>query len=139
MFDIIDDHSESSHLIRRYSVDGVNWSPPEMLCDPFTFPNHAHNVGVSGDQNGYLLAEGVLIGYGAPHTDDVDRIFSIQDMSCGALGSLRPFPRRFVCGARRLLCEFERDLVLRWAELRGLHIRRPFPNASTWESGPIPR
>jgi hypothetical protein len=83
LFDITDDHQESTHLTRRFSNDGVSWSQPEVLCGPFAFPNHAHNVGVSGDENGYLLAEGVIVGYGAPHTDVVDQIFTIQDMSWG--------------------------------------------------------
>jgi len=83
LFDIIDDHNESTYLIRRFSTDGIIWSQPEVLCDSFSFPNHAHNVGVSGDENGHLLTEGVIIGYGAPHTDEVDRIFEIRDMSWG--------------------------------------------------------
>ena len=82
LFDITDDHQESTHLTRRFSSDGINWSQPEVLCDAFAFPNHAHNIGVSGDDRGHLLPE-VIVAYGAPHTDDVDRIFAIRDMTWG--------------------------------------------------------
>jgi hypothetical protein len=66
-------------LRRRYSADGIHWSSPEVLCDDFSFPHFAGNVGVSGDESGTLLPDGTIIAYGAAHVDNVDDVFSVQD------------------------------------------------------------
>jgi hypothetical protein len=81
MYDIVGDHTELSHLVCRYSTDGVNWSPPEVICDPFAFPNYAHNVGVSSDEYGIILPDEVIVAYGVPHTDDADATFQTTDIS----------------------------------------------------------
>lgn len=64
-----------TYVAHRVSNDGIAWGPEEQLCDPYAFPAFAHNIGVSGNPEGHLLAYS-LFGYGGPGVENVDDIFT---------------------------------------------------------------
>lgn len=59
------DHMPHTLLMRYVSSDGLNWSG-EVLINADSFPDFAHNVGVSGDPAGHLLPY-TLVGFGVPY------------------------------------------------------------------------
>jgi hypothetical protein len=67
MFDILDFSCPQARLALRTSRDGIHWTEPQVICGRGCFPPWAHNVGVSGDDQGHLLGSGTLVGYGAPY------------------------------------------------------------------------
>ena len=66
MFSIEVHHAQTSRLLRRHSSDGLTWSAPDVICDTPCFPDFSHNVGVSGDAQGHLIAGRTLVVFGAP-------------------------------------------------------------------------
>ena len=65
LYGIADPHSAASRLVRRRSTDGIAWSEPETLAAAGTFPLFAHNVGISGDDQGHVQRGEVLVAFGA--------------------------------------------------------------------------
>lgn len=56
-----------AYLERRFSTDGITWSAGDLLCPSGTcFPSYGGNVGMSGDNQGQLLADQTIIGFGSP-------------------------------------------------------------------------
>lgn len=67
MYYIEYDHHPLSSLVQRYSYDGLNWYPSEIVCNSDCFPHYSHNVGISGDAYGHIIGSTTLAMYGAPH------------------------------------------------------------------------
>ena len=87
LFYIVKNETIDSYLVVRESVDGIQWSPEVVLCDSFSFPNFASNVGVGTNEEGWLSPDGYLIAYGASQVDDfsnVDQVFSIDHLTRAA-------------------------------------------------------
>ena len=67
MTDIANDHTNTTFLRIAFSSDGLNWSSFTTIVAVDAFPYYTHNVGVSGDEVGTLLADNNLIAFGAPY------------------------------------------------------------------------
>jgi hypothetical protein len=67
MIGINNRHFPNSELKYFYSTDGINWTINQVTNGTHTtFPNDAHNPGISGDEKGFLL-ENTTMGFGAPY------------------------------------------------------------------------
>lgn len=69
---VVAPHTPASALAYRTSRDGWHWSDEARLCDAPCFPDHAHNLGVSGNARGHLIDGRALIAYGAPSEPRTD-------------------------------------------------------------------
>jgi hypothetical protein len=67
MFHLLERHKQNAYIVRRYSVDGMTWTAPEVICNPDCFVDYAHNPGISSDKRGHLISGRGLIVYGAPY------------------------------------------------------------------------
>lgn len=94
MFEVNYQHHYYSSPRMCRSEDGVNWSSPIDLCDSLHFPSFSHNIGVSGDEHGHLLPEGVIVAYGGFHSganDVLEAFHTPQDSGWGRWDMLGHF------------------------------------------------
>ena len=83
MYAIMGPHSFTSYLVRWVSGDGVAWGKPDIVAGPTGFTHWAHNVGVSGDDQGHLVAGDLLVGFGAPSAADCEACWARWDLKGG--------------------------------------------------------
>lgn len=67
MFNVANEHQATSYLAMRVSKDGVTFSDSITVCDSSCMPDWANNPGISGDDQGHLIGDQVLVGYAAPY------------------------------------------------------------------------
>jgi hypothetical protein len=74
-------HSLHSFLVKSESVDGITWSSPKTIISEQNFPKFAHNNGVSGDRQGYLIDnEEPIVGFGAPYNLQMRNKWGLWDL-----------------------------------------------------------
>lgn len=64
---IVNAHQASAYIVTRTSKDGLHWTEPKTICDQACTPDWANNVGMSGDDQGHIFGDELLVGYGAPY------------------------------------------------------------------------
>jgi len=60
-------HQPGATIEMRASADGLTWANPRVICDEACTPDYANNVGMSGDDQGHIYGEELLVAYGAPY------------------------------------------------------------------------
>jgi hypothetical protein len=66
MYEMQDEHSQNSHVVRRTSKDGITWSNSTTIIPQYAVPQWSHNIGVGGTRTGDLIKENNFVAYGAP-------------------------------------------------------------------------
>lgn len=65
--------SANVSIAEQISTDGINWGLQTVLCNTNCFagtsvPAYAGNIGASGDNQGHIIGNRVLLGFAAPYT-----------------------------------------------------------------------
>jgi hypothetical protein len=68
LFNMQASHSAGSQTVIRLSDDGIHWETDIVILDKEHTPDFSNNIGVSGDEFGWLIPnEPALVAFGAPY------------------------------------------------------------------------
>lgn len=69
----------SANIAFQYSVDGITWDGPVIAQESLP-PNAAANPGLSGDEQGNIIGDSMVVGYGASYPGQTDDVWGQWDL-----------------------------------------------------------